>query len=141
MGKRKSASSKAAPRKKMEKLETAFCCPFCSHAAAVECVIDLVQEIATASCYVCQESYSTVPDALTEPIDVYSEWIDECERVNEGVPRRRRPVVSFVTTDVGAELLPHPLEGLEGEHDALRESPDTAICTSPVRSKPQRRWQ
>ncbi|XP_047044444.1 transcription elongation factor 1 homolog [Lolium rigidum] len=93
MGKRKSASSKAAPRKKMEKLETTFCCPFCSHAAAVECVIDLEQEIATASCYVCQESYSTVPDTLTEPIDVYSEWIDECERVNEGVPRRRRPVV------------------------------------------------
>jgi transcription elongation factor Elf1 len=93
MGKRKSASSKAAPRKKMEKLETTFCCPFCSHAAAVECVIDLEQEIATASCYVCQESYSTVPDTLTEPIDVYSEWIDECERVNEGVPRHRRPVV------------------------------------------------
>jgi transcription elongation factor Elf1 len=90
MGKRKkSASSKAAPRKKVEKLETAFCCPFCSHAATVECVIDLVNKIATASCYVCEESYSTAPDALTEPIDVYSEWIDECERVNEGVRRRR----------------------------------------------------
>lgn len=28
--------------------------------------------------------------ALTEPIDIYSEWIDECERVNtvdeDGVP-------------------------------------------------------
>lgn len=23
-----------------------------------------------------------VVSALTEPIDVYSEWIDECERVN-----------------------------------------------------------
>jgi transcription elongation factor Elf1 len=89
MGKRKSASSKATPRKKVEKLETAFCCRICSHAATVECVIDLVNKIATASCYVCEESYSTAPDALTEPIDVYSEWIDECERVNEGVRRRR----------------------------------------------------
>uniref|UniRef100_N1R567 Transcription elongation factor 1 homolog n=1 Tax=Aegilops tauschii TaxID=37682 RepID=N1R567_AEGTA len=86
MGKRKSARSKAAPRKKVEKLETAFC----SHAAAVECTIELDIKIATASCYVCLESYSTVPDALTEPIDVYSEWIDECERVNEGVRRRAR---------------------------------------------------
>ncbi|KAF7101186.1 hypothetical protein CFC21_102578 [Triticum aestivum] len=90
MGKRKSARSKAAPRKKLEKLETAFCCPFCSHAAAVECTIELDTKIATASCYVCLESYSTVPDALTEPIDIYSEWIDECERVNEGVRRRAR---------------------------------------------------
>ncbi|KAM0908159.1 hypothetical protein ACQ4PT_015615 [Festuca glaucescens] len=130
MGKRKSASSKAAPRKKMEKLETAFCCPFCSHAAAVECVIDLVQEIATASCYVCQESYSTVPDALTEPIDVYNEWIDECGRVNEGVPRRRRPVVYVVLADGAwheeAEETPLPAEtgaGVDGGAEAAHTVP------------------
>ncbi|XLS74329.1 hypothetical protein HN51_031194, partial [Arachis hypogaea] len=30
----------------------------------------------------CQESFSTTVTALSEPIDIYSEWIDECERVN-----------------------------------------------------------
>lgn len=31
---------------------------------------------------ICQENFSTTVTALTEPIDIYSEWIDECERVN-----------------------------------------------------------
>ncbi|XVF25723.1 hypothetical protein REPUB_Repub13aG0238400 [Reevesia pubescens] len=38
--------------------------------------------IGEAFCRICQESFSTVITALTEPIDIYSEWIDECERVN-----------------------------------------------------------
>ena len=33
-------------------------------------------------CRVCNESYQTQINYLSEPIDVYSEWIDECERVN-----------------------------------------------------------
>ncbi|CAA0815460.1 Transcription elongation factor 1 homolog [Striga hermonthica] len=40
---------------------------------------DLIGE---ASCLICSESFSTNVTALTEPIDIYSEWIDECERVN-----------------------------------------------------------
>ncbi|XP_062229985.1 transcription elongation factor 1 homolog [Phragmites australis] len=82
MGKRKSrSSSKAAMQmqpKKAPKLDTAFTCPFCIHPGSVECSIDLKHRIAKASCGVCKESYS--------------EWIDECERGNEGVvvrpPRR-----------------------------------------------------
>jgi len=38
--------------------------------------------IGEASCRICQENFSTTVNALTEPIDIYSEWIDECERVN-----------------------------------------------------------
>ncbi|XLT39554.1 hypothetical protein HN873_070846 [Arachis hypogaea] len=38
--------------------------------------------IGEASCRICQESFSTTVTALSESIDIYSEWIDECERVN-----------------------------------------------------------
>ncbi|KAI3410587.1 uncharacterized protein J3R85_018725 [Psidium guajava] len=38
--------------------------------------------IGEAVCGICQESFSTTITALTEAIDIYSEWIDECERVN-----------------------------------------------------------
>ncbi|KAG6577011.1 Transcription elongation factor 1-like protein, partial [Cucurbita argyrosperma subsp. sororia] len=48
----------------------------------VECRIDMKNLIGEASCGICQESFSTTVTALTEPIDIYSEWIDECERVN-----------------------------------------------------------
>ncbi|XP_062228102.1 transcription elongation factor 1 homolog [Phragmites australis] len=90
MGKRRSrkASKATAPPKKL-KLDTAFDCPFCNHTGSVECSIDLKHRIAVASCGVCNERYCTVANALTEPVDVYSEWIDACERANEGVVVRR----------------------------------------------------
>lgn len=81
MGKRKSRA-KPPPKKRMDKLDTVFSCPFCNHGTSVECRIDLKNLIGEASCGICQESFSTTVTALTEPIDIYSEWIDECERVN-----------------------------------------------------------
>ncbi|XVF87408.1 hypothetical protein PTKIN_Ptkin18bG0118000 [Pterospermum kingtungense] len=81
MGKRKSRA-KPAPKKRMDKLDTVFSCPFCNHGSSVECRLDMKNLIGEASCRICQESFSTVITALTEPIDIYSEWIDECERVN-----------------------------------------------------------
>ncbi|CAL5051204.1 unnamed protein product [Urochloa decumbens] len=94
MGKRKSRSSKlmAAPRKQ-PKLEKEFTCPFCAHPNAVECRVNLKDRFAVASCRICSERYFTKANALTEPVDVYSDWIDACELANEGVvvDRRCRP--------------------------------------------------
>ncbi|XP_020578508.1 transcription elongation factor 1 homolog [Phalaenopsis equestris] len=81
MGKRKSRA-KPPPKKKMPKLETAFCCPFCNHSNSVECIIDRKNFVAEATCGICMAEFNTSAHGLTEPIDVYSEWIDECERVN-----------------------------------------------------------
>ncbi|XP_021860457.1 transcription elongation factor 1 homolog [Spinacia oleracea] len=81
MGKRKSRS-KPAPKKIMDKLDTCFTCPFCNNTSGVECFINMKNLVGEASCRICSEKYSTVATALTEPIDIYSEWIDECARVN-----------------------------------------------------------
>ena len=92
MGKRKSRTSKLmAEPKKAPKLDTDFTCPFCNHPGAVQCDIFFKarRPFAVASCSVCKETYATKANALTEPIDVYSEWIDSCEEANEGVVVRR----------------------------------------------------
>ncbi|EER87924.1 transcription elongation factor 1 homolog [Sorghum bicolor] len=92
MGKRKSRTSKLmAEPKKAPKLDTDFTCPFCNHRRAVQCCIFLKERhpFAVVSCVVCKETYATKANALTEPIDVYSEWIDSCEEANEGVVVRR----------------------------------------------------
>nr|GMC76669.1 transcription elongation factor 1 homolog [Ipomoea batatas] len=81
MGKRKSRA-KPPPKKRIDKLDTAFTCPFCSHGSSVECRIDKKNSIGEAVCNICKASFSTTATTLTEPIDIYSEWIDECERVN-----------------------------------------------------------
>ncbi|RDY04136.1 Transcription elongation factor 1-like protein, partial [Mucuna pruriens] len=96
MGKRK-ASSKPAPKKRMDKLDTVFSCPFCNHGTGVECRVDMKNLIGEASCRICQESFSTTvtgtinspgiqlntdddPLRLVLSIIRYSEWIDECAR-------------------------------------------------------------
>ncbi|RCV20493.1 hypothetical protein SETIT_4G060100v2 [Setaria italica] len=91
MRKRKSRTSKsmATPRKP-PKLDTEFTCPFCGHPDAVWCHIDRKDRIAKAACRICSENYFTSAHALTEAVDVYSEWIDACELANQGV-RRCRP--------------------------------------------------
>ncbi|KAL6535967.1 hypothetical protein OROHE_012811 [Orobanche hederae] len=81
MGKRKS-KTKPQPKKRV-KLDTVFDCPFCNHTGSVECDIDMKELIGEAKCGICQEHYSTTVTALTEPVDIYSEWIDACERVNK----------------------------------------------------------
>ncbi|KAL3631445.1 hypothetical protein CASFOL_024429 [Castilleja foliolosa] len=81
MGKRKSRA-KPPPKKRMDKLDTVFTCPFCNHGSSVECKIEMKESYGEVKCGICQEMYSTTVTALTEPIDIYSEWIDECERVN-----------------------------------------------------------
>ncbi|TKW20100.1 hypothetical protein SEVIR_4G063300v4 [Setaria viridis] len=74
----------AAPRKARRKLGTAFRCPVCKRAESVECRIDPKRKVAEASCCGCEASYSTAADALTEPIDVYCEWVDERSRRASG---------------------------------------------------------
>ncbi|KAF7836679.1 transcription elongation factor 1-like protein [Senna tora] len=81
MGKRKSRR-KPPPKKRMNKLDTVFSCPFCNHGSSVECRLDTRNSIGELACRICQENFSTTITALSEPIDVYSEWIDECERFN-----------------------------------------------------------
>jgi len=94
MGKRKSRTSKLmAEPKKAPKLDTDFTCPFCNHpAGAVQCSISLKARppFAVVSCSVCKEAYATdEAHELTEPIDVYSDWIVSCEEANQGVVVRR----------------------------------------------------
>lgn len=80
---RRKSRAKPAPKKRVEKLDTVFSCPFCGHTGSVECTIEKKLWIGIASCSVCQEIFSTKVTPLTEAIDIYCEWIDECERVNQ----------------------------------------------------------
>ncbi|XBJ12856.1 hypothetical protein VPH35_017297 [Triticum aestivum] len=65
MGKRK-AAAKPPPRKRMDKLDTVFSCPFCNHGSSVECRIDLKNLIGEANCQICQESFSTTANGMYE---------------------------------------------------------------------------
>ncbi|CAG9334876.1 unnamed protein product [Blepharisma stoltei] len=80
MGKRKSSSKiTKAPRPKLDRI---FDCPFCNHSKTVEVLFQKTLGKASISCRVCAATWDTKVTALSEAIDVYSDWIDECARRN-----------------------------------------------------------
>jgi len=88
MGRRKAKKAKpvSAAKKRMQQgVPTSFDCPFCNHEKSVECKMDRERSIGIVRCSVCDASYQMIIHVLSEPVDVYSEWLDQCEAENEGV--------------------------------------------------------
>uniref|UniRef100_A0A914HWT5 Transcription elongation factor 1 homolog n=1 Tax=Globodera rostochiensis TaxID=31243 RepID=A0A914HWT5_GLORO len=83
MAKRKSKRKAPTKAKTIEALETQFNCPFCNHERVCEVKMDRERNVGFIQCRVCMEDFQTNITALSEPIDVYSDWIDACEAANQ----------------------------------------------------------
>ncbi|XP_022313847.2 transcription elongation factor 1 homolog isoform X1 [Crassostrea virginica] len=82
MGRRKKANKPPPKRKIIQALDTMFNCPFCNHEKSCEVKMDRERNTGFITCTVCLEDYQTSINYLSEPIDVYSDWIDACETAN-----------------------------------------------------------
>lgn len=80
--------AKKAPvqTKKRQTLAKRFKCPFCANEEVVECKMDFRQAIGSLLCRLCGASYQMPIHHLHEPIDVFSEWLDDCEAAALGKP-------------------------------------------------------
>mmetsp|Transcript_4345 Transcript_4345/g.6499 ORF Transcript_4345/g.6499 Transcript_4345/m.6499 type:complete len:86 (-) Transcript_4345:312-569(-) len=78
MGRRKKSTKKMA-KKKRPKVPTTFKCPFCCHENVVECKMHWNEGTGELSCRICGANFQSAINYLTEPIDLFSEWIDACE--------------------------------------------------------------
>ncbi|KAI1702522.1 transcription elongation factor elf1 like domain-containing protein [Ditylenchus destructor] len=67
----------------IQPLPTEFNCPFCNAEKVCEVKIDKVRRLGTVSCRKCHETFTTSIHRLSEPVDVYSDWIDACEQYNK----------------------------------------------------------
>lgn len=81
MAKRKSKQASVS-RKVTTPLDIMFNCPFCNHERSCEVRSDKTKNIARIVCNICNEEFTTNITYLSEPIDVYSDWIDACEQAN-----------------------------------------------------------
>eukprot|EP01138_Halocafeteria_seosinensis_P012155 gb/GECG01012423.1/.p1 GENE.gb/GECG01012423.1/~~gb/GECG01012423.1/.p1 ORF type:complete len:148 (+),score=28.36 gb/GECG01012423.1/:1-444(+) len=81
MGKRK--SKKPAPKAKAPTVSKTFRCPFCRHPSSCEAQLNKEAETGTIGCRVCGQNFQCRIHSLSEPIDVYCEWIDACTREQE----------------------------------------------------------
>jgi transcription elongation factor Elf1 len=72
--------------KKRPTLSKRFKCPFCANEDTVECKMDFRAGIGSLSCRLCGASYQMPIHHLHEPVDVFSEWLDDCEAAAQGKP-------------------------------------------------------
>lgn len=79
MGRRKKSTTKKVVKKQRRGVATQFKCPFCNHEESVEAKLDYENEVGSLECRVCGATYSSTINYLSEPIDVFSDWIDHCE--------------------------------------------------------------
>ncbi|KAF8654181.1 hypothetical protein AX16_003710 [Volvariella volvacea WC 439] len=102
MGKRKKSSRKPGPTRQKVPLDTAFTCLFCHHDKSVTVRMDRKEGVATLVCKVCDQRYQSKVNHLTEPIDIYSEWIDAADAAQREEQSARRPAAS------SARVIPPP---------------------------------
>lgn len=67
---------------KIPTISTTFDCGFCYVKKSIQVKILKKELIAKLKCANCGTEWQCKANPLTEPIDVYSMWIDECHKIN-----------------------------------------------------------
>ncbi|KAJ1652714.1 hypothetical protein IWW47_002390 [Coemansia sp. RSA 2052] len=99
MGKRK--SSRKVVKKVQPKLDTTFDCVFCNHEQSIIVAMDRKNKVGNLKCKVCSATYQAALSHLSDPIDVYSEWIDACEEATRKETLRERASTATATATIG----------------------------------------
>ncbi|GMH69831.1 hypothetical protein TrST_g4701 [Triparma strigata] len=94
--KKQKVQTKARP-----KVATKFKCPFCNHTDSVECKLNNRSGTGSLSCRVCSAGFEMPVHYLTEPIDIFYEWLDACEREER---KRREGNVDLLGSALGRRM-------------------------------------
>mmetsp|Transcript_27413 Transcript_27413/g.58653 ORF Transcript_27413/g.58653 Transcript_27413/m.58653 type:complete len:155 (+) Transcript_27413:103-567(+) len=119
--------AKKAPvqTKKRPTLAKRFKCPFCANENVVECKMDFKKAIGELNCRLCGASYQMPIHHLHEPVDVFSEWLDDCEAAALGKP----------TGQAAAALAAQEEAQNRPEYDISDDDDDEIEEAAPVRNK------
>nr|VZI15768.1 unnamed protein product [Spirometra erinaceieuropaei] len=82
MGRRRSSRKPPPKQKIIEPLPKQFNCPFCNHERSCEVEMNRDRGTGYVQCRICLEDYQCPVNYLSQEIDVYNDWIDECEIAN-----------------------------------------------------------
>ncbi|KAI3389394.1 hypothetical protein SNEBB_001023 [Seison nebaliae] len=81
---RKKSKRKPAPKPRMtSNLPVKFSCPFCFEEDSCNTTLDKKSMVGFIECQTCRINYKVAIHSLSEPIDVYNEWIDKCDTTNK----------------------------------------------------------
>ena len=82
-------ATKQAPKVK-PKLDSTFNCPFCSHQKCVEVKLNRKGQVGNLACRVCSVDFQMRISSLHHAVDVYAEWVDQCQSVNKVAQNKQR---------------------------------------------------
>ncbi|KAI9824828.1 MAG: hypothetical protein M1826_007250 [Phylliscum demangeonii] len=122
MGKRKKAARKpqgGAAKKKAGVIPKHFKCLFCNHESSIVIKVEKRTGVGNLTCKVCGQMFQSAATYLTEPIDVYSDWIDACESVRTQQPSERFQRMPLSHPDPAD--IPMPSRELDGDGAAGSE--------------------
>lgn len=88
MGRRKKAVKKVVKRKKYA-VAKVFKCLFCNHDKSVACKMDTHSMTGELQCSICDAKYQTQINSLSEPIDIFTEWLDETSNLQEEITKKQ----------------------------------------------------
>ena len=95
MGKRKKAK-KVTPQKRVYKIPKLFPCPFCLKKDGIKITMERRADppVASLQCRGCGIGDESIPirSELVEPVDIYTDWMDQVHEANEKYNRQREPV-------------------------------------------------
>lgn len=84
MGRRKTKAKKVVKKKKMT-VATQFKCLFCNHEGSVSCKMNTNIMIGELVCRICDAKFETHIHSLSDPIDVFSEWLDAADEQQQKI--------------------------------------------------------
>eukprot|EP01083_Nonionella_stella_P013695 38544_1 len=133
MGKRK--SKKKVMKRVVAKVPTIFDCPFCNHSDTVECKMDKREMEGRVRCRVCGSDFRMMISHLHDPIDVYSEWIDECHKAAN--PDQYEDTDANVVGDQPDDTQAANSRGVSRSRSPPTGRSDRSPSLSPIRSPPR----
>lgn len=127
----KKKSSRKPVKKVRVVLDTSFDCPFCNHNKCISVSVDKrVSMIGSLHCNKCNVSFETKVNVLSEPVDVYTDWIDAVEAVND--PKALNDNEKRTQVDSDSDLydtdddIKHPTENDDDVSDSSVQSDNQA---------------
>lgn len=97
MGRRKKAAKKVV-KKKRPTVARVFKCLFCNNDKSVQCTINQKTATGKLHCTLCDADFETRIHSLTDPIDIFTEWLDEATEQQRSAMQQQR---SRISSDTG----------------------------------------
>lgn len=94
---------KKVVKRKKYAVAKVFKCLFCNHDQSVACKLDTRSMTGELQCSICDAKFQTQINSLSEPIDIFTEWLDETSNLQEEITKKQIVQTSLRENNDGSD--------------------------------------